>query len=105
MAIAVVVVGIVVMMIVPLPPWLLDILLTVNIAAALAIVLATLYTTEPLQFSVFPSLLLVTTLFRLALNVSATRLILLARRRRRGHRGVRRASWSAATSSSASSSS
>ncbi len=76
-AIAVVVVGIVVMMIVPLPPWLLDILLTANISAALAIVLATLYTTEPLQFSVFPSLLLVATLFRLALNISATRLILL----------------------------
>ena len=76
-AIAVVVVGIVVMMIVPLPPWLLDILLTANISAALAIVLATLYTTEPLQFSVFPSLLLVATLFRLALNISGTRLILL----------------------------
>ena len=76
-AIAVVVVGIVVMMIIPLPPFLLDILLTANICAALAIVLATLYTTEPLQFSVFPSLLLVATLFRLALNISGTRLILL----------------------------
>ncbi len=76
-AIAVVVVGIVVMMIIPLPPFLLDILLTANISAALAIVLATLYTTEPLQFSVFPSLLLVATLFRLALNISGTRLILL----------------------------
>ena len=76
-AIAIVVVGIVVMMIIPLPPFLLDILLTANISAALAIVLATLYTTEPLQFSVFPSLLLVATLFRLALNISGTRLILL----------------------------
>ena len=76
-AIAIVVVGIVIMMIVPLPPFLLDILLTANISAALAIVLATLYTTEPLQFSVFPSLLLVATLFRLALNISGTRLILL----------------------------
>ncbi|MBJ7455970.1 MAG: flagellar biosynthesis protein FlhA [Thermoleophilia bacterium] len=81
-AIAIVVVGIVVMMIIPLPPFLLDILLTANIAAALAIVLATLYTTEPLQFSVFPSLLLVATLFRLALNISGTRLILL-----HGHAG------------------
>ncbi len=80
--IAIVVVGIVVMMIIPLPPFLLDILLTANIAAALAIVLATLYTTEPLQFSVFPSLLLVATLFRLALNISGTRLILLE-----GHAG------------------
>ena len=70
-AIAIVVVGIVVMMIIPLPPFLLDILLTTNIAAALAIVLATLYITEPLQFSVFPTVLLVATLFRLALNVSA----------------------------------
>jgi flagellar biosynthesis protein FlhA len=76
-AIAVVVVGIVVMMIIPLPPFLLDILLTANISAALAIVLATMYTTEPLQFSIFPSLLLVATLFRLALNISGTRLILL----------------------------
>jgi len=76
-AIALVVVGIVVMMIIPLPTWLLDILLTANISAALAIVLATLYTTEPLQFSVFPSLLLVATLFRLGLNISSTRLILL----------------------------
>jgi flagellar biosynthesis protein FlhA len=75
--IAVVVVGIVVMMIIPLPTWLLDILLTLNISAALAIVLATMYTTEPLQFSIFPSLLLVATLFRLALNISSTRLILL----------------------------
>lgn len=75
--IAVVVVGIVVMMVIPLPTFLLDILITANISAALAIVLATLYTTEPLQFSVFPSLLLVATLFRLALNISSTRLILL----------------------------
>jgi flagellar biosynthesis protein FlhA len=75
--IAVVVVGIVVMMVIPLPTALLDVLLTLNISAALAIVLATMYTTEPLQFSIFPSLLLVATLFRLALNISSTRLILL----------------------------
>lgn len=75
--IAVVVVGIVVMMIIPLPTWLLDVLITANISAALAIVLATMYTTEPLQFSIFPSLLLVATLFRLGLNISSTRLILL----------------------------
>jgi flagellar biosynthesis protein FlhA len=65
------------MMIIPLPTWLLDILITANISAALAIVLATMYTTEPLQFSIFPSLLLVATLFRLGLNISSTRLILL----------------------------
>ncbi|MGI9538682.1 MAG: flagellar biosynthesis protein FlhA, partial [Miltoncostaeaceae bacterium] len=76
-AIAGAVVGIVVMMIIPLPTWLLDILLTFNISMALAIVLAVMYTTEPLQFSIFPSLLLIATLFRLGLNISGTRLILL----------------------------
>ncbi|HMM48666.1 MAG TPA: flagellar biosynthesis protein FlhA, partial [Miltoncostaeaceae bacterium] len=76
-AIAVVVIGIVVIMIIPLPTWLLDILITANIAGALSIVLAVMYTTEPLQFSIFPSLLLVATLFRLGLNISSTRLILL----------------------------
>jgi flagellar biosynthesis protein FlhA len=65
------------MMIIPLPPFLLDMLLTVNIAASVTILLVAVYTQEPLKFSVFPSLLLVTTLFRLALNVSTSRLILL----------------------------
>jgi len=74
---AVAVVGIVAMMVIPLPPGLLDILQVVNIATALLILLVSMYILEPLQFSVFPSLLLITTLFRLALNVSATRLILL----------------------------
>ncbi|MGQ9454265.1 MAG: flagellar biosynthesis protein FlhA [Armatimonadota bacterium] len=71
---AVVIVG---MMILPMPHWLLDISLCANIALALSILLVTMYTTEPLKFSSFPSLLLLTTLFRLALNISATRLILL----------------------------
>ena len=65
------------MMIIPLPPVLLDMLLTINIAASVVILLVAVYTEEPLKFSVFPSLLLVTTLFRLALNVSTSRLILL----------------------------
>jgi len=65
------------MMIIPLPTALLDMLLTVNIAASVIILLVAVYTEEPLKFSVFPSLLLVTTLFRLALNVSTSRLILL----------------------------
>ncbi len=65
------------MMIIPLPTVLLDMLLTVNIAASVVILLVAVYTEEPLKFSVFPSLLLVTTLFRLALNVSTSRLILL----------------------------
>ncbi|CAA9516782.1 MAG: Flagellar biosynthesis protein FlhA [uncultured Solirubrobacteraceae bacterium] len=71
------VVMVVVMMIVPLPPLLLDIAITFNIAIALAIVTATLYVPRALDFSSFPSLLLLTTLFRLAINVSVTRLILL----------------------------
>ncbi|MGB4861515.1 MAG: FHIPEP family type III secretion protein, partial [Tepidiformaceae bacterium] len=65
------------MMIIPLPPFILDMLLTLNIAASVTILLVAVYTQEPLKFSVFPSLLLVTTLFRLALNVSTSRLILL----------------------------
>jgi flagellar biosynthesis protein FlhA len=72
-----VVVLVVVMMVVPLPPMLLDLAITLNISAALAIVVATLYVPRALDFSAFPSLLLLTTLFRLAINVSVTRLILL----------------------------
>lgn len=72
-----VVVMIVGMMILPLPHWLLDLLLCANIALALSILLVTMYTTQPLEFSSFPSLLLLTTLFRLSLNISATKLILL----------------------------
>jgi flagellar biosynthesis protein FlhA len=68
---------IIVMMVVPIPSVLLDMLLAVNITAALLIVLTSMYVTRPLDFSAFPSLLLVATLFRLALNISATRLVLL----------------------------
>ncbi|SDF39323.1 flagellar biosynthesis protein FlhA [Sporolituus thermophilus] len=75
--IAIGIVTIVVMMIIPLPAFLLDILLAFNITFALIIVMVAIYNVEALQFSVFPSLLLITTLFRLALNVSSTRLILL----------------------------
>ena len=77
MAIAGVAVMIVAMMILPVPHWVLDLLLCANIALALSILLVTMYTSEPLEFSSFPSLLLMTTLFRLSLNISATRLILL----------------------------
>src|SRR5437764_5912827 len=65
------------MMIVPLPTILLDVLLVLNLSFALTILMLTLYARRPLDFSVFPSLLLILTLFRLALNVSASRLILL----------------------------
>ncbi len=75
--IAIAIITVVVMMIIPVPPLLLDILLTFNITFALVIVMVAIYNTEPLQLSVFPSLLLITTLFRLSLNVSSTRLILL----------------------------
>jgi flagellar biosynthesis protein FlhA len=74
---AVAIIGLVGMMVIPLPPVLLDMLLTLNIGMALCIVLVSMYVQKPLDFSVFPSLLLVATLFRLALNVSSTRLILL----------------------------
>jgi flagellar biosynthesis protein FlhA len=72
-----VVVLIVVMLIVPLPPVLLDLFITLNISCALAIVVTTLYVRKAIDFSVFPALLLITTLFRLAINISVTRLILL----------------------------
>ncbi len=74
---AVAVVAIVAMMVIPLPPVVLDLLLTLNMSVSITILLITMYVREPLQFSVFPSLLLIVTLFRLALNVSASRLILL----------------------------
>ena len=75
--IAVGIVTIVVMMIIPLPTILLDLLLCMNITLALVVVMSAIYNVEALDLSVFPSLLLITTLFRLALNVSSTRLILL----------------------------
>jgi flagellar biosynthesis protein FlhA len=71
------VVLVVAMMVVPLPPMLLDLFITINISVALAVVVATMYLNKALEFSSFPSLLLLTTLFRLAINVSVTRLILL----------------------------
>src|SRR3954467_2053474 len=71
------VVMVVVMMIIPLPPFMLDMFITLNISAALAVLVATLYMPRALDFAAFPSLLLLTTLFRLAINVSVTRLILL----------------------------
>jgi len=70
------IIGIVLMMVVPVNLHLLDFLLMINISAALVIILVSMNTQDALQFSIFPSLLLITTLFRLALNVSATRNIL-----------------------------
>ncbi len=68
---------IVLMMIIPLPPLLLDLMITLNIGATVTVLLVAMYITEALQFSVFPSLLLLLTLFRLGISVAATRLILM----------------------------
>ncbi len=75
--IALAIVTIVIMMIIPLPTFLLDLLICLNITIALLVVMSAIYNVEALDLSVFPSLLLITTLFRLALNISSTRLILL----------------------------
>ncbi len=73
---AICVISIIGIMIVPLPTFLLDILLSFNIAFSLVLLLTAIYVTAPLELSVFPSLMLVVTLFRLSLNVASTRLIL-----------------------------
>ncbi|MGN0697085.1 MAG: flagellar biosynthesis protein FlhA [Oscillospiraceae bacterium] len=64
------------MIIIPLPTWLLDAMFALNIALSVLILLITMNIKEPLEFSIFPSLLLITTIFRLALNISSTKLIL-----------------------------
>ena len=69
-------ISILVVMIIPMPPLVMDLMLTLDIAIGLLILVVVLYTTEPLQLSVFPGLLLMVTLFRLSLNVASTRLIL-----------------------------
>ncbi len=74
---AALVVGVVAMMIVPLPTWLLDVLLATNLSLSVAILLVVLYVPDALAIATFPTVLLLTTLFRLALNVSSSRLILL----------------------------
>ena len=70
------VVGIIMLLVVPVPAPLLDVLIIINIMLALVILLTTMFVKKPLDFSVFPSLLLVATLFRLGLNVASTRLVL-----------------------------
>ncbi|RKY89482.1 flagellar biosynthesis protein FlhA [candidate division KSB1 bacterium] len=74
--IAIAVIVILVLMIIPLPTWTLDILLTMNITFAIVVLMVALYIVKPLDLAVFPGLLLILTLFRLALNVASTRLIL-----------------------------
>ena len=69
--------GTIMLLIMPVPPWLLDLLLAVSIASSLLILLGILYIENPSDFTGFPSLLLFVTIFRLALNVATTRLILM----------------------------
>ncbi len=76
-AVAMMLIGIIALIIVPLPTFLLDLLMTLSIAFSLIILLVALYLKEPLEFAAFPSVLLVITLFRLSLNIAASRLILL----------------------------
>ena len=64
-------------MITPMPAFLLDILISANITIAVIVMLVSMYITKPVEFSVFPTTLLLLTLFRLALNISSTRLILM----------------------------
>ncbi|WP_422445793.1 flagellar biosynthesis protein FlhA [Thermoanaerobacterium sp. DL9XJH110] len=77
MAVALLAIMVVVMMVIPLPTWLLDVLLSFNITISLLILLISMNMEKPLDFSIFPSLLLLTTILRLSLNISSTRLILL----------------------------
>ena len=77
------VMAVVLLMVVPLPPLLLDLLLSIDIALAVVLLLTTIYVKQPVEFSVFPSLLLLLTLMRLSLNVASTRLVLM-----HGHEGV-----------------
>ncbi len=70
------VVGVIFLIIVPLPTWLLDFMFITNLAISLVILLTTMYIKRALEFSIYPSILLITTLFRLALNISSTRSIL-----------------------------
>jgi flagellar biosynthesis protein FlhA len=72
-----VVIGILLAMILPIPPTLLDLLLAMNITTSIVVLITVMYAMNPMEFSIFPSLLLVLTLFRLSLNVASTRLILL----------------------------
>src|SRR4029077_19102252 len=76
-ALALLVIAVVAMMIVPLPTWLLDVLLATNLSMSVAILLVVLYVPDALAIATFPTVLLLTTLFRLALHVWSTRLILL----------------------------
>ena len=74
--VAFVIIGIIIIIIIPIPSWILDILLSLNISLSLLLLLISMYTEDVLQISIFPSLLLISTLYRLSLNISTTRSIL-----------------------------
>src|SRR3984957_4529428 len=82
LGLAVGLVGILAVMVVPMPPFALDLFMCLSIAASILLLLTAVYAQRALDFSIFPSLLLLTTLFRLALNVATTRLVLTE-----GHKG------------------
>ena len=75
-AMAVITISVIGLMVVPIPTWLLDVLIVLNIAISVMVLLVAMYLSEPLDFAAFPSLLLILTLFRLSLNISSTKLIL-----------------------------
>ena len=83
LAVPILIIMILGMMILPIPPFFLDILFTFNIALAIIVLLVSLYTIKPLDFAAFPTVLLMTTLLRLSLNVASTRVVLL-----NGHTGA-----------------
>ena len=83
-SISIFIISVILMIIIPLPPFFLDLMFIINISISIVILLTTMYIKEALEFSVFPSLLLISTLFRLSLNVSSTRLILT----NNGHAGA-----------------
>jgi len=75
--IGVFVLAIILVLLVPLPTWIMDLLLTVNIMLGVIILMDAIYSREPLDMSIFPTILLITTLFRVVLSISSMRLILL----------------------------
>lgn len=77
LAVPLAVVAILMVLLVPLPPLLLDLLISINLMISVVVLLVSVYVTDPMEFTAFPSLLLLTTLYRLALNVATARLILL----------------------------
>lgn len=81
--VALALVGVLGLMILPIPPFLLDLFLSLSIALSVVILITAVFVTKPLDFSIFPSLLLITTLYRLSLNIATTKLVLL-----RGNEGI-----------------